>query len=44
MLLWVMIWDLRTLAQFQEGEVSPGLSQEFMDGYIQLSKTPPIIK
>ena len=29
MLLWVIVADLRTLTQFQESEVSPGLFQEF---------------
>ena len=43
MVLWVMMWDLRTFAQFQEGETSPGLSQDFVDGYIKLFKTHPII-
>ena len=28
---------LRTLAQFQGSEMSPGLFQAFMDGYIRLS-------
>ena len=27
--------DLRTLAQFQGSEMSPGLFQDFMDGYIK---------
>ena len=31
--LWV--WNLRTLAQFQGSEMSPGLFQDFMDGYIK---------
>ena len=34
MLLWLMVWDLRTLAQFQVSEMSPWLFQDFMDGYI----------
>ena len=33
MLLWVM--DLIALAQFQGSEMSPGLFQDFMDGYIK---------
>ena len=37
MLLWVMGVDLRTLTKFQESEMSPGLFQDFMDGYIRLS-------
>ena len=28
--------DLRTLAEFQESEMSPGLSQDLMDEYIKL--------
>ena len=35
MLLWVMVWDLRTLAQFLGNEMSPGLFQDFMNGYIK---------
>ena len=35
MLLWVM--RLRRLAQCQRIEMSPGLLQDFMDGYIRLS-------
>ena len=31
------MWDLRTLAQFQESEMSSGLFQDFMNGYIRLS-------
>ena len=31
------MWDLRTLAQFQGNEMSPGLFQDFLDGYIRLS-------
>ena len=27
--------NLITLAQFQESEMSPGLFQDFMDGYIK---------
>ena len=37
------VWDLRTLAQFQEGEMSPGLSQDFMDGYIKFFKPSPVM-
>ena len=29
------MWDLITLAQFQVSEMSPGLFQDFMDGYIK---------
>ena len=29
------VWNLRTLAQFQESEMSPGLLQDFMNGYIK---------
>ena len=29
------MWDLITLAYFQESEMSPGLFQDFMDGYIK---------
>ena len=35
------MWDLITLAQFPESEISTGLFQDFMDGYINL-KTLPI--
>ena len=35
--------DLRTLAEFQESEMSPGLSQDLMDEYIKLFKTSSII-
>ena len=30
------MWDLRTLAQFQGSELSPGLFQDFMDGYTEV--------
>ena len=30
------VWGLRTLAKFQGNEMSPGLFQDFMDGYIKL--------
>ena len=30
-----MMLDLWTLAEFQESEMSAGLSQDFMAGYIQ---------
>ena len=33
------VWDLITLAQFPGSEISPGLFQDFMGGYI---KTLPI--
>ena len=29
------VWDLRTLAQFQTSKMSPGLLQDFMNGYIK---------
>ena len=29
------MWDLITLAQFQGSEMSSGLFQDFMDGYIK---------
>ena len=29
------MWDLITLAQFHGSEMSPGLFQDFMDGYIK---------
>ena len=29
------VWELRTLAQFQGSEMSPGLFQDFMDRYIK---------
>ena len=34
-----MVFDV----QFQENEMSPGLSQDFVDGYIKFFKSPPII-
>ena len=34
------VWNLRTLAQFQESEISPGLFQDFMDGYKKPSGSP----
>ena len=30
------VWDLITLAQFSESDMSPGLFQDFMDVYIRL--------
>ena len=30
------MWDLITLAQFSESDMSPGLFQDFMDVYIRL--------
>ena len=33
------MWDLRTVAHFQGSEMSPGLLQDFMDGYI----LPPLL-
>ena len=35
-------WDLITLAQFQGSEMSPGLFQDFMDGYIK-PVDPPLL-
>ena len=32
-----LVWDLRTLAQFQGSGMSPGLFQDFRDEYIRLS-------
>ena len=29
------VWDLRTLAQFQGSEMSSGLFQDFMNGYVK---------
>ena len=29
------MWDLRILVQFLGDEISPGLFQDFMDGYIK---------
>ena len=34
------VWDLRTLAQFEGSKMSPGLFQDFMDGYIKLEDSP----
>ena len=31
------MWDSITLAQFPGSQISPGLFQDFMDGYIKLS-------
>ena len=33
------VWDLRILAQFPGNEMSPGMFQDFMNGYIALTKT-----
>ena len=30
---WWWVWDLRTLAQLQGSEMSPGLFEDFLDGY-----------
>ena len=35
------LWHLRTLAQFQGNEMSPGLFKDFMDGYIKDSQDHP---
>ena len=32
-----MIMSIKTLTQFQGSEISPGLFQDFIDGYITLS-------
>ena len=37
------MWGLRALAQFHENEMFPGLFQDFMDGYIQFLKLPPLL-
>ena len=36
MLLWTLVWILRALAQFKGSERSPGLFQDFGDGYIKV--------
>ena len=36
-------WDLRTLAQFQGSEISPGSLQDFMSGYIKFLRLPPLL-
>ena len=30
-----LVWDLIALVQFSKSEMSPGLFQDFMDGYIR---------
>ena len=35
------MWNLITLAQFQENGVLPGLLQDFMDGYTYILRLPP---
>ena len=37
------VWNLGTLAQFQGSEISPGLLQDFTDGYIKFLRLPTII-
>ena len=37
------MWDLRTLAQFLGNEISPGLFQDFMDGYIKYQNSPRLL-
>ena len=37
------MWNLGTLAQFQGSEISPGLLQDFTDGYIKFLRLPTII-
>ena len=34
------LWDLRILAQFQGSEISPGLLEDFMNGYIKSQDSP----
>ena len=34
------MWHLRTLVKFQGSEMSPGLFQDFMDGYINPEDSP----
>ena len=36
------MWHLRTLAQFQESEMSPELFQDFMNGYMKPEDSPPL--
>ena len=39
------VWDLRTLAQFQESEMAiPGLFQDFMDGYVKPWYYPLVVE
>ena len=35
-----LVWGLRTLLQFQENEMFPGLFQDFMGGYIKPLGSP----
>ena len=35
------VWSVRTLSQFQGSEMSLGLFQDFMDGYIKFLRLPP---
>ena len=43
MLLWVMMWNLRMLAQLQESEISPGLSQDLLDEHIKFLRLPQLL-
>ena len=37
------MWDLRTLAQFHRSKTSPGLLQDFMDGYTKFLRLPSLL-
>ena len=37
------MWDLKTLAQFQGIEMSPGMFEDFMDGYKKFLRLPPLL-
>ena len=37
------MWDLRTLIQVQGSGISPGLLQDFMDGYIKFLRLPALL-
>ena len=34
-LMRLLVWNLRALKQFQRSEMSPGLFQDIIDGYIK---------
>ena len=40
LMLGYWVWILRALAQFKGSERSPGLLQDFEDGYIKLQDSP----
>ena len=44
MLLWTLAWILRAFAQFKGNEGSPGLFQDFEDGYIKVEDSPSYCK